>query len=157
MLTFEDYLDMACKKHAKMPRLDVFVSGHIVRAAREGRRKLNEKLRPYDLTATHYWVLMFLASGSEKISPSSLCELVDISRTKMTRVISDLEEMGFVERIPNRADRRSLYLEINKRGRKRLDELSPIVSQVYSNMWDPLTEDEKRQLVQTLSKITLSL
>lgn len=153
MALFEKYIDKAREDNPATPHLDIMLSAYLVRSARRGRQKLNQALKAYNMTVMHYWVLRMLEINPVEVSPTVICELLDISRTKATRVVNDLEVAGYLRRLDNHGDRRSLFLEVTPEGFSKLKEMKPIVQVVYTNMWAPLSEQEKSRVVKILSRM----
>ena len=66
-----------------------------------------------------YDVLLELESAGGRLRMSELGERVVLSRTRVSRIVDELERAGFVEREPNPEDGRSSYASLTAEGKRR--------------------------------------
>jgi DNA-binding MarR family transcriptional regulator len=86
-----------------------------------------ELRRTAGLPLAWYDVLLELnAAPDRRLQMGRLGEKVVLSRTRVSRLVDDLERDGLVTRASNPADGRSAYAEITKSGRDRLRAAAPI-------------------------------
>jgi DNA-binding MarR family transcriptional regulator len=71
----------------------------------------------------------------------------------MTATLDQLESRGWVVRLPNPADRRSVLVEITDAGRAITDRLLPGIRLIEREVMSGLSERERRQLVTLLGKV----
>ena len=71
----------------------------------------------------------------------------------MTATLDLLERRGWIRRVPNPADRRSVLIEITPEGRATTDRLLPGIRTVEQNILSALTHDERAHLLDLLAKI----
>jgi DNA-binding MarR family transcriptional regulator len=71
----------------------------------------------------------------------------------MTGLVDTLERDGLVTRQPDRSDRRMLSVTLTAKGHSLLDKILPKHFQRMSALMDPLSEAERKILVQLLGKI----
>jgi DNA-binding MarR family transcriptional regulator len=71
----------------------------------------------------------------------------------MTATLDLLEHRGWIRRIPNPADRRSVLIEITPDGRATADQLLPGIRAVEKSILSALTPTERAQLLHMLAKI----
>jgi DNA-binding MarR family transcriptional regulator len=87
---------------------------------RELRRTASLPLAWYDV------LLELNAAPDRRLQMGQLGEKVVLSRTRVSRLVDDLERGGLVSRASNPADGRSAYAEITKSGRDRLRAAAPV-------------------------------
>jgi DNA-binding MarR family transcriptional regulator len=75
----------------------------------------------------------------------------------LTRVIDQLEEKGFIERLRRDRDRRKVELQLTDAGRKVIGELVPLVVQTLNQALQDFSSDEVSELIRLLTKFNLSL
>jgi DNA-binding MarR family transcriptional regulator len=76
-----------------------------------------------DVTLPQYRVLVVLASrGSQRIS--ELAESLAVNSSSATRMCDRLESQGLIRRQPSSSDRRVIYVEITKAGRRLVDQVT---------------------------------
>lgn len=74
-----------------------------------------------------YDVLLELAVAPERRLPmSELGARVVLSRTRVSRVVDDLERAGYVERLAHPSDRRSTYAALTAAGGRRFHAAAPV-------------------------------
>lgn len=71
----------------------------------------------------------------------------------MTATLDLLEQRGWIRRIPNPADRRSVLLEITPAGRATTDRLLPGIRTLERGILSALTPDERARLLDMLAKV----
>ena len=115
-------------------------------------------LARHHLSPGRFTVLMLLNHpGEETITPADLAAKVGVARATITGLIDTLEKDGLVVREADVHDRRTIHLRLTPRGRALVEEVFPPWCESVSRMMQPLTEPERRQLVQLLQKIQASL
>jgi DNA-binding MarR family transcriptional regulator len=71
----------------------------------------------------------------------------------MTATLDLLEYRGWIRRIPNPSDRRSVLIEITPDGRAAADQLLPGIRTVERSILSALTPSERAQLLEMLAKV----
>lgn len=97
--------------------------------------------------------LAVLALIAEIGSPSQqvIAERLGINRSAMVKVIDALEANGEVLRTRDAADRRRYAIELTSEGRARLETLSWRFEAIAETLTRPLSEAERRRLVELLT------
>jgi len=98
--------------------------------------------------------VLALIGANPGLSQSALARAVGIERSTMVAVIDALEERGFVERRPSPVDRRSYALMLNDDGEALLEVLKPLVADHEDRIAKDLSDEERGQLIQLLSKLS---
>ncbi|MGZ6908424.1 MAG: MarR family winged helix-turn-helix transcriptional regulator [Acidimicrobiia bacterium] len=97
--------------------------------------------------------LAVLDGAGEALTPSEIADRVLVASATMTATLDQQERRGWVRRIPNPADRRSVLVEITDEGRAVADRVLPGIRAVERSMMSVLTPEERTQLVAILDKI----
>ena len=71
----------------------------------------------------------------------------------MTATLDLLERRGWIRRVRNPADRRSVLIEISPEGRATADQLLPGIRTIERSILSVLTHDERAHLLDLLAKI----
>lgn len=88
--------------------------------------KLARALQSVGLPLSWYDVLLELNAASERrLRMSELGSRAVLSREQVSRVVTELESAGLVERLANPDDRRSSFAVITAMGRRRLRDAAP--------------------------------
>jgi MarR family 2-MHQ and catechol resistance regulon transcriptional repressor len=115
-------------------------------------------MAPYGLSKSTLNVLMLLRHGDTNgMQLHDLGELLLVSKANITGLIDHLEKKGFVKRIVNTTDRRARYARITKKGEALLDQFMPVHYCHIKRFFEGLKTEEKRLLLNLLSKTRASL
>jgi DNA-binding MarR family transcriptional regulator len=91
----------------------------IMRAQQILLGRLNELLKPLELTFPRYEALMLLYYSRRGTLPLGLMgERLQVHRASVTNVIDRLEAQGLVRRVPHASDRRAVIAELTDEGRR---------------------------------------
>jgi DNA-binding MarR family transcriptional regulator len=105
-----------------LPGLDLTVEGivdRIMGISRRIKRSMDETLSGFGLTWGEWAVLGTLRKAEgNRAAPGELARHHELSSGAMTNRIDQLEEAGFVRRVPNAADRRGVIVELTDAGRR---------------------------------------
>lgn len=92
----------------------------IMRAQQIVSAKVEEALRPFELTFARYEALMLLLFSKEGALPLRVIgSRLQVHPTSVTNVIDRLEAQGLVRRLPHPEDRRATLAELTPQGRDR--------------------------------------
>ncbi|WP_179612712.1 MarR family winged helix-turn-helix transcriptional regulator [Rhizobium leguminosarum] len=109
------------------PDLDVEPMGLLGRLKRLGThlgREVEAVLLKHGLSTSAFDVLATLrrAGAPHRLSPGELLEMTMVSSGTMTNRIDQLEKAGFVERVVNPEDRRSVLIALTEKGFSTVEE-----------------------------------
>ena len=112
----------------------------------------------YGVSFGEYLVLAALrrAGPPYRMNPTTLFNSVILSSGAMTNRLDRLEEMGFVERLPDPADRRGRLVALTDPGRELVD--TAVVDHLANEdrLLSGLDADEREQLATLLRKLLVS-
>jgi DNA-binding MarR family transcriptional regulator len=109
-------------------------------------------LKKYKLS-TQGWLILTVIGRFAPLSPSELADRTSVGRDKISRIVDQLVENGFVSRRTDEIDRRRVVLSLFAKGRRVCDDLELVARQIDRSVLDGLTKDERQALPQLLSKI----
>ena len=91
--------------------------------------RLNDTLKPFDLTFPRYEALMLLYYSRRGALPlGKMGDRLQVHRTSVTNIIDGLERSGYVTREPHERDRRTTLAAITPRGREVAATATPILN-----------------------------
>jgi DNA-binding MarR family transcriptional regulator len=97
--------------------------------------------------------LAAIDGAGRPLTPSEIGERVLLPSASITATLDTLERRGWVERVPNPDDRRSLLIKITPTGRDTADQLLPGIRTLERAMLSGLTKAERTQLLGALGKV----
>ena len=117
--------------------------------------RLERALQSTGLPITWYDVLLVTnAAPGRRLRMTELGQQAVVSRERVSRVVSELEGAGLIERQAHPTDRRSSFAAITPEGRKRLRRAAPVyLRAVEEHFLGHLEDEEIRVLARALSKV----
>jgi DNA-binding MarR family transcriptional regulator len=115
--------------------------------------KLNETLKPFDISGEQFNVLRILRG--QKGNPANMSMIQERMITKnsnTTRLIDKLLTKSLVTRNVCPENRRKIEIVITAKGRALLEELDPLVAANEELFVKNLSEDEQKVLIELLEK-----
>ncbi|MDQ1426223.1 MAG: hypothetical protein QOD72_3721 [Acidimicrobiaceae bacterium] len=97
--------------------------------------------------------LAVIDGAGEPLTPSQISERTLTSSATMTGTLDALEYNGWVRRLPNPDDRRSLLIEITDDGKAVADRLLPGIRKIEQAVFAELTDRERITLLRLLDKV----
>lgn len=156
-----DHVDHLLEQwHEAMPDLDPSPMAVVARVSRLGRifdRRVEELFARFGLNQPQFAVLAALRRAGPPycLSPTELYNSLLVTSGAMTNRLERLASAGYIERIPDQKDGRSMLVALTPAG-KRLIEL--VVGPHYENehrLLSALSPEERTQLADLLRRLLL--
>ncbi|WP_214415337.1 MarR family winged helix-turn-helix transcriptional regulator [Sphaerisporangium fuscum] len=100
-------------------------------------------------------MLMALARCGE-LRLGELADLFDVDQSVVSRHVADLQEHGWIERIPNPRDGRSWYVRLAPDGGRIVEEATAHVRQMFAGMLQDWDDEEIAELAGLLARLRAS-
>jgi DNA-binding MarR family transcriptional regulator len=97
--------------------------------------------------------LAIVEGAGEPLTPTEISERTLISSATMTNTLDTLEHRGWVRRVPNPEDRRSVLIEITDEGKAIADQLLPGTRKLEMAVCAGLTSSERKTAMKLLAKV----
>jgi DNA-binding MarR family transcriptional regulator len=107
----------------------------------------------FDMPQAAATALAVIEGAGAPLTPSQVSDRVLVASATMTATLDLLEYRGWIRRIPNPADRRSVLIEITPDGRAASDQLLPGIRTVEKTTLSALTPAERAHLLDLLAKV----
>ena len=122
----------------------------IMRAQQILLARLNDLLKPWDLTFPRYEALMLLHFSRRGALPiGKMGDRLQVHRTSITSLVDGLEKLGYAERAPHETDRRTTLVAITAAGRRAAVEATELLNAERFGT-GPLDEDDLVSVHDTL-------
>ena len=106
-------------------------------------RRLNENFKKANVPiSAEQWNVPLTITLREVATQQQICEDTSFSKTTITRLVNQLEEMKILERYRSRVDWRSNYLRITKNGLVVRDQAQYVASKTLKDLLRGLTLEE---------------
>jgi len=110
----------------------------------------------HGFTFLQYVILAWLRDGIA-LNPKDICAQYRHNSGALTRVIDQLEQKGFVERVRRDRDRRKVELQLTAAGSTVIESLIPLVVEQLNLALEDFSADEVQTLTRLLLKFNTSL
>ncbi|GGL98708.1 MarR family transcriptional regulator [Streptomyces fumigatiscleroticus] len=87
---------------------------------------------------------------------SKLAELLAVDMSVTSRHVAHVAERGWIERLPDPADKRSRIVHLTPAGQAQLDELTGRTTQLLAERLDDWSDDEVSQLIRLMTRLRAS-
>ena len=114
-----------------------------------------DALAPIGLDPREFLLMRFVAAD-EGQSQQALAERLTIPASRMVALVDRLEEVGFVERRPDKDDRRVRRLHLTRKGRGVLERAGKIAIDYETRLCAGINREEREQLIDLLQKLQAS-
>ena len=111
-----------------------------------------EECRAYDLTPVQYAALVAIQTHPG-IDATRLSAVIAFDRSTLGNVIERLEVKQYIERKPDREDKRIKLLYLTKAGAALLRDIMPTVDRAQARMLQPLKPADRRILLALLTQL----
>jgi MarR family transcriptional regulator, organic hydroperoxide resistance regulator len=91
-------------------------------------------------------LMMMIMSEREGVTVGSIAQQLDVTSQFVTTEIGNLVKRGIVQKRPNDADRRSMFLDLTARGRDLIRELGSLRRKTNDTVFRSLTEERAKVL-----------
>jgi MarR family transcriptional regulator, transcriptional regulator for hemolysin len=113
--------------------------------------KLNVHLAEHQLYRAQWTILYYLAlNGTATLV--ELSHYMSVEKPTMTRTISRLEELGYVEHVPGK-DKREKRMQLSDAGKKVYQDVRETIDQYEQEILDGITEQQQIETIQIMEEI----
>jgi DNA-binding MarR family transcriptional regulator len=128
----------------------------IMRAQQILIAKVDEALKPFDLTFARYEALVLLYfSRHGELPMGKIGDRLMLHPTSVTNIVDRLEQHDLVRRTPHPTDRRTVLAQISEDGSQVVEKATEAVTSIRFGV-DGLTVAELDQLTQLLRKLRIA-
>jgi len=145
----------------RFPGLDASACYTYLQLLRTGDELLaldEQVLNSYGTRHGRFNLLMILCKyANGEATPAGLADKTGVTRATISGLLDGLEKDGLIERRPDPEDRRLIRVHLTPAGHGFLDKIRPGYCRWLSSIVEPLSEEERQQLVLLLEKIRTRL
>lgn len=122
------------------------------RISRKMTKMTREKVAPYGLTTTQFFLLSALYED-DGVPISSLAKKVALDKGTLTGLLDRLERDDFIERRADSSDRRAIRIFLRQKAEGLRDELTDIYHENNGYFLSLLTDEEKNVFERVVEKL----
>src|SRR5262245_2110321 len=134
------------------PEDDSYIGYMLSDVARLIRTIFDRRVRDIGLTRAQ-WLVLTRVYRRPGVSQTDLAEMLEIDRASAGRMIDRMERNGWIERRPDRSDRRINRLHLTDEARKVHTEMWSIAEETVDDALSPLSATEREQYTELTAKV----
>ncbi|MEV4266047.1 MarR family transcriptional regulator [Kribbella sp. NPDC049584] len=140
-------------KKAPTHRLADRVLWALGRSSQHAQRLVRQHMTQAGVRTQHYHVLASLADDGEA-AQATLADRIGFDRSDLVTLLDELEELKFLARRVDPADRRRKIVAITPAGEKQLDAMDQLIYAAEADLLEPLTAAERKTLLALLGRLS---
>ena len=140
-------------KKAPTHRLADRVLWALGRSSQHAQRLVRQHMTQAGVRTQHYHVLASLADDGEA-AQATLADRIGFDRSDLVTLLDELEELEFLARRVDPADRRRKIVAITPAGERQLDAMDELIRAAEAELLEPLTAAERKTLLALLRRIS---
>ncbi|WP_395479959.1 transcriptional regulator SlyA [Candidatus Curculioniphilus buchneri] len=125
----------------------------LARLVRVWRTLIDHRLKPLELTQTHWITLYNICQLPPEQSQIQLAKAIGIEQPSLVRTLDQLEEKGFITRHICSNDRRAKRIKLTKFAEPVLKEVSNIINNIQNDIFYGIGQEEIYLLKNIISKL----
>ncbi|MFG1621450.1 MarR family winged helix-turn-helix transcriptional regulator [Kribbella sp. NPDC049227] len=123
------------------------------RSSQQAQRLVRQHMTEAGVRTLHYHVLASLADDGEG-AQATLADRIGFDRSDLVTLLDELEELKYVERRVDPADRRRKIVAITPAGDKQLLAMDELIAAAETELLEPLSATERKTLLGLLRRLT---
>ncbi|TCC59544.1 MarR family transcriptional regulator [Kribbella pittospori] len=140
-------------KKSSTHRLSDRVLWALGRSSQQAQRLVRQHMTEAGVRTLHYHVLASLADDGEG-AQATLADRIGFDRSDLVTLLDELEELKYVERRVDPADRRRKIVAITPAGDKQLLAMDELIAAAETELLEPLSASERKTLLGLLRRLT---
>ncbi|MET1030959.1 MarR family winged helix-turn-helix transcriptional regulator [Domibacillus tundrae] len=113
---------------------------------------VKERLAPFNL-APEQNLIMMLLWARDGLAQQELSDRLEKDKTNITRMLSSLEKKGFVKRVMETCDRRSIRIFLTDEGKALESDVIPVTEEFHRTVTAGISEEELAEVRRILIKM----
>jgi MarR family transcriptional regulator for hemolysin len=122
--------------------------------SRRWRTRLDERLKPLDMSIARWGALYWLGQAGDGVSQAALAELAGVEPPTLVRVLDQLEAQGLIERRVSPTDRRVNLLTLTEAAKPVLAEIEAEAERLRVELLDGLSYEEYQTALNVMQKLS---
>jgi DNA-binding MarR family transcriptional regulator len=120
--------------------------------AKKNAATIDKLITPFGLN-TYMWRVFGALHDFGAQHISQLAEHIAVERSQLSRLLDQMEDLGYIQRCVSLRDRRQTQLSFTEKGRQAFNTVQPVIAQHYENICRDISATEMKVLMRSLSKI----
>ncbi|MGA1804138.1 MarR family winged helix-turn-helix transcriptional regulator [Rhizobium sp. HT1-10] len=130
---------------------------NLVLLARLYRRALDSALKPYALSEATVLPIRYIARLGSNIRQGNLAEALNLEGPTLVRVLDQLAELGYIDRIEDVQDRRVKTLRLTPAGEELNMQLNSLLANLRAELFEGASEEDVNATLRVMSQLDVNL
>lgn len=113
------------------------------------------KRRTYPLERAHYLILLELEEGPRQVS--ALAEVLALDDSTVTRQLSKMQEAGWIKKVPNPEDGRSVLIAMSDKGEAKMNEMRMVRKERVALLVESWSQEDVAHFTKMLARVNAEL
>jgi len=116
------------------------------------RKRMNDKLKPYDITPEQRAILLILEDKGS-MTQMQLCELTSMEPSNLSMTLKRLENKKYIEKTDHPEDPRAYLVRVTEKAEDIIVELAALSITARENLFEGIDERDLHIMCEALKKI----
>lgn len=125
----------------------------LARLVRVWRALIDHRLKPLELTQTHWVTLHNIHQLPPEQSQIQLAKAIGIEQPSLVRTLDQLEEKGLISRQTCANDRRAKRIKLTEKAAPIIDEMETVIRKTRGEILSGISEEELTQLIGFIARL----
>lgn len=125
----------------------------LARLVRIWRVLIDNRLKPLELTQTHWVTLHNIHRLPPEQSQIQLAKAIGIEQPSLVRTLDQLEEKGLIARHTCSSDRRAKRIKLTEKAEPVIEEMEAVIHKTRREILVGINEEEEAQLISLISRL----
>lgn len=125
----------------------------LARLVRIWRALIDHRLKPLELTQTHWVTLHNIHQLPPEQSQIQLAKAIGIEQPSLVRTLDQLEDKGLISRQTCANDRRAKRIKLTEKATPIIDEMETVIRKTRGEILAGISEEELTQLISLIARL----
>ncbi|TWD45217.1 transcriptional regulator SlyA [Pantoea sp. SJZ147] len=133
--------------------MDTPLGTDLSRLVRIWRALIDQRLKPLDLTQTHWVTLHNIHQLPPEQSQIQLAKAIGIEQPSLVRTLDQLEEKGLITRTTCAHDRRAKRIKLTQQAEPVIQQVEDVIDITRDDILSGISRDEINQMVSLIARL----
>lgn len=133
--------------------MDTPLGTDLSRLVRIWRALIDQRLKPLELTQTHWVTLHNIHQLPPEQSQIQLAKAIGIEQPSLVRTLDQLEEKGLITRSTCASDRRAKRIKLTQQAEPIIEQVESVIDETRDDILSGISRDEISQMVTLIARL----
>ncbi|ALB54789.1 transcriptional regulator SlyA [Cronobacter universalis] len=134
-------------------KLESPLGSDLTRLVRIWRALIDHRLKPLELTQTHWVTLHHIHALPPDQSQIQLAKAIGIEQPSLVRTLDQLEEKGLIARHTCASDRRAKRIKLTEKAAPIISQLEDVILKTRGEILSGITQEEHDQMLRIVARL----